>query len=196
VYVPILAAVVAVRDAVGERSLAALSDPLLLVVLPVIAGVVVGIVVVSNVLKFVLRRYEKPTLGVLMGLLVGAVAGLWPFQEGVAPQPGDRLKNQTVVLAEAGVELGTGETVIVEEGVALLVDKDGRRESVATGLLFKETGRIVEREDFPTAFFQPDLQQAAGSIALIVIGIGLTYSIGRLGREKEKPAPPSTVASH
>ncbi|MBT8469021.1 MAG: hypothetical protein KJN97_09755, partial [Deltaproteobacteria bacterium] len=33
-------------------------------------------------------------LGVLMGLLVGAVFGLWPFQDGVAPKVGEIFKGQ------------------------------------------------------------------------------------------------------
>ena len=57
-------------------------------VIPVGLGVVLGIVGVSNALKWLLARAEKPTLGVLLGLLLGAVVGLYPFQEPVAPEPG------------------------------------------------------------------------------------------------------------
>ena len=52
---------------------------------------------VSNVLKFLLQKCEKPTLGVLLGLLLGAVVGLWPFQHGVPPEPGTILKGQRVI---------------------------------------------------------------------------------------------------
>jgi len=62
--------------------------------LPVGVGVGVGILIVSNLIKIVLQRYEQPTLGVLMGLLVGAVFGLWPFQEGVAPRVGEVFKGR------------------------------------------------------------------------------------------------------
>jgi putative membrane protein len=58
------------------------------VVVPVGLGVLVGVVGVSNALKWLFDRYEKPTLGVLLGLLVGAVVGLYPFQEPVPPDPG------------------------------------------------------------------------------------------------------------
>jgi len=49
-------------------------------------GVVVGVVGVSNLVRWLLRRHPQPTLGALLGLLLGAVAGLWPFQEGVPPE--------------------------------------------------------------------------------------------------------------
>lgn len=58
------------------------------VVIPVGIGVVVGVVGVSNGLRWLLARHEKPTLGVLLGLLLGAVVGLYPFQEPVAPTLG------------------------------------------------------------------------------------------------------------
>jgi putative membrane protein len=76
--------------------MSSLSDPVLGIVLPVGIGVVIGIVIVSNGLKWLLARFERPTLGVLLGLLVGAVVGLWPFQRGVAPTIGAIFKGQTV----------------------------------------------------------------------------------------------------
>ncbi len=96
VYVPILGAIDATKEALKARSLDALLDPVLHVVLPVGIGVVVGIVVVSNLLKVVMARYERPTLGVLLGLLLGAVVGLWPFQKPVAPSLGSLFRGQEV----------------------------------------------------------------------------------------------------
>ncbi|HVS12344.1 MAG TPA: DUF368 domain-containing protein [Thermoanaerobaculia bacterium] len=86
-YLPILAAIDALRAAVTARDVAAAVEPALGVVLPVGIGVGIGIATVSNLLALLLRRWEKPTLGVLAGLLVGAVFGLWPFQETVLPVP-------------------------------------------------------------------------------------------------------------
>jgi hypothetical protein len=60
---------------------------------------------ISNLVKVVLERYEQPTLGALMGLLVGAVFGLWPFQEGVAPRVGEVFKGQ-ILTAEGLAALG------------------------------------------------------------------------------------------
>jgi len=51
---------------------------------PVGIGVLAGIVGVSNLLRWLLAHFEQATLGVLMGLLVGSVLGIYPFQEAVA----------------------------------------------------------------------------------------------------------------
>ncbi len=96
VYVPILAGVDAVKVGLKAGDIAALQAPILDVVLPVGIGVVVGVVVVSNLLKWLLSKYELPTLGSLLGLLVGAVVGLWPFQRGVPPEVGAVFKGQRV----------------------------------------------------------------------------------------------------
>jgi putative membrane protein len=68
------------------------------VVIPVGIGVVVGIVGVSNLLRWLLRRFEKPTLGALLGLLFGAVIGLWPFYQPVEPKVGDLVAGQVVTV--------------------------------------------------------------------------------------------------
>lgn len=53
------------------------------IVIPVGIGAVLGIVILSNILKFLLHRYRRATVGVLLGILLGSVIGLWPF--GKAP---------------------------------------------------------------------------------------------------------------
>ena len=105
VYVPVLSAIDALKEALKANDLASASDPILGVVLPVGVGVAIGVLVISNLIKVVLERYEQPTLGALMGLLVGAVFGLWPFQEGVAPRVGEMFKGQTLT-AERLADLG------------------------------------------------------------------------------------------
>lgn len=72
------------------------------VLLPVAVGVVIGIAGVANGLKWVMHRYERPTLGVLLGLLLAAPAGLYPFRAGVPPEIGDTVKGQAVT--EANIE--------------------------------------------------------------------------------------------
>jgi len=66
------------------------------VVIPLGLGIVAGVVGVSNLLKWLLHRYEKATLGALLGLLFGAVVGLWPFQQATPPALGDVIKGRVV----------------------------------------------------------------------------------------------------
>ncbi|MCC5822389.1 MAG: DUF368 domain-containing protein [Phycisphaerales bacterium] len=94
-YEPIIGAI---KDAI--RALTGADMPGVLaqipVLLPVAIGVVVGIAGVANALKWVMHRYERPTLGVLLGLLLAAPAGLYPFRAGVAPEIGDTVKGRLV----------------------------------------------------------------------------------------------------
>jgi putative membrane protein len=97
-YVVILSAIEQARAALlgeGGPDVAALLDAAS-VVIPVGAGVLIGVATVSNLIRALLARYQKATLGVLLGLLVGAVLGLWPFQQGVAPSVGDIVKGRVM----------------------------------------------------------------------------------------------------
>ncbi len=149
-YVPILTGIDQLKQALlslreGALDTAILFDALAVVV-PVGIGVVLGVVGVSNLLRFALRRFEKGTLGLLLGLLVGAVLGLWPFQQGVRPEPGMRLE---------------GRVLTAEEAAAL------------------------EPEEWPLELFTPELGQALGAGALILLGLGITVGIDRLGRVRD-----------
>ena len=95
-YLPILAAVDQLKQAVSAGFDRALLLEAATTIVPVGIGVVVGVVVISNLLRWTLERFPKATLGVLLGLLVGAVAGLWPFQEAVAPEPGSIFEGRVV----------------------------------------------------------------------------------------------------
>jgi putative membrane protein len=105
-YLPILGAIdklklVLVGASAGEGIDLSLLTEALHVVIPVGIGVLVGIVGISNLLQWTLNRFPKPTLGLLLGLLLGAVAGLWPFQEGVAPKVGEVFEG--AVLSQEGL---------------------------------------------------------------------------------------------
>ena len=99
-YVPILSGIDLFKEALSARDLTAAMDPAMSVMLPVGLGVVAGVVGVSNLLKWLLANHEKATLGVLLGLLLGAVVGLWPFQAGVEPTLGETIIKGQVVTAE------------------------------------------------------------------------------------------------
>jgi putative membrane protein len=62
-----------------ERILGAIDDRSVGIIAPVGIGAVLGIVVLSNALKWLLHHHHRPTVGVLLGILLGSVIGLWPF---------------------------------------------------------------------------------------------------------------------
>lgn len=154
VYVPLLASIDGFVDALRVGDVATLWALGAAVVVPVGVGVVVGVVGVSNLLEWLLERFEKVTLGFLMGLLLGAVLGLWPFQQGAPPQVGEVLKGQVVVEVEGG------------------------------DLVYEGTGKVIEAEDWPTELFQPTGKQAAAALLLVVGAFGVTTLVDRLGRER------------
>ena len=49
-------------------------------VLPFFFGIGLGIAAATRLVRYFLRAHRQATLGVLFGLLLGATAGLWPFQ--------------------------------------------------------------------------------------------------------------------
>lgn len=51
----------------------------LAIIVPVGVGAMLGIIGLSNLLKLLLHRFARPTIGVLLGILLGSVVGLWPF---------------------------------------------------------------------------------------------------------------------
>ncbi len=97
VYIPILNGVEGFFLAVTSADLTTALSIGWNLVFPVGIGLLVGIAGISNLLKIVLQRYQSATLGVLLGLLLGAVVGLLPFQRGVEPAVGQILKGQTVI---------------------------------------------------------------------------------------------------
>lgn len=104
-YVPILTAIDQFKEALKSGDLSAAFTPAFDTLLPVGVGVVAGVVVVANLMRILLRKHRKATLGVLMGLLLGSLAGLWPFQQAVEPKPGDTVKGQVVTVESApGIE--------------------------------------------------------------------------------------------
>ncbi|MCY3964260.1 MAG: DUF368 domain-containing protein [Acidobacteria bacterium] len=101
-YEPILGAidqVLAGLSGLDPRAVMEAAD----VLLPVFVGIAVGATLISNAVRFALRRFRQATLGVLMGLLLGAVVGLWPFENLAFPAP---LQGATALaLAVAGFVL-------------------------------------------------------------------------------------------
>jgi putative membrane protein len=149
-YVPILSAVDQLKEGLSSRDWSTVWSVGLEVCVPVGLGVVAGIVLVSHLIRILLKKFPKATLGFLLGLLFGAVVGLWPFQEGVKPSVGDTVKGQVM-----------DEAALAE----------------------------LDPEDYPTAFFTPSPVQVGGSLGFVVLGLGLTGLVGRLGGGGDQTAP-------
>ncbi len=117
-YEPILGTIDQIkRGLLGDAASGAPADFALVldalwVVVPLGLGVVGGVVGVSNLLRWLLERAEKATLGALLGLLLGAVVGLWPFQEGRPPVAGDVVKGR-VLTAETAAEVEVDDWPVV-----------------------------------------------------------------------------------
>lgn len=161
-YVPILAGIDAFRSALGAGDTGSLVSVGLGLVLPVGLGVLVGIAGVSHVLRWLLARHRLPTLGVLMGLLVGAVVGLWPFQDARLPRAGEAIKGQAVEVVRPG----------------------GAAPDAPPIVRFVESGEVVAVEDLPTAVFTPSALQVGAALALIALGFVVTVGIGRFGQDR------------
>lgn len=166
VYVPILAGVDAFKEGIKAQDAAVIVDVGMSVVLPVGLGVLLGVVGVSNLLRWLLAKYEKATLGVLLGLLLGAVVGLWPFQATAPPEEGQSLKSQTVTFAVPTVW------------------QDGQPQPTEPAWVFAESGEPIDAEDLPTVYFAPSAAQVGGAVGLVLLGLIVTLLIDRLGREK------------
>ncbi len=75
-YEQILASIDLLKDFVvsgGDRG----SLESLRIIIPTGIGAIISLVGLSNLLKWLLRRYEKPTVGFLLGIVLGSVVMLW-----------------------------------------------------------------------------------------------------------------------
>ena len=151
-YVPILDGVDKFKSALSDRDVSAAIEPAMTVLVPVGIGVVIGVVAISNLLKWLLRRHQKSTLGFLIGLLLGSVIGLYPFQQSYKPELGQTVKGR-IVTAEN-------------------IDE-------------------IEKDDWPTRTFTPDLVQVASSVGLLLVGVGITLGVAKLGGKEETEIPQS-----
>lgn len=58
--------------------------------------------------------------------------------------------------------------------------------SVVKGTVVTEENLAeIDEEDYPTEYFQPNVGQVAGSLALIALGFGITMGIAKIGGEEE-----------
>jgi len=96
-YETILAAVSMTKDyalSVGDKGEPAV---FLSVIIPTGVGAVISLIALSNFLKWMLHRHRDVTIGALLGILLGSVVGIWPFEQSSLPR--DYLLGLVLVLA-------------------------------------------------------------------------------------------------
>jgi len=78
-YETILAAIALFKQ--YATSLGGEGDPavFLRVIVPTWLGAMSSLVLFSNFIKWMLHRYERFSIGLLLGILLGSVIGIWPF---------------------------------------------------------------------------------------------------------------------
>lgn len=142
------------------------------VIVPVGVGAALGIALLSNLLKVLLARFSSPSHSVLLGLLLGSVFGLYPFQtpvhEDLAQKPWRKAATMLIQGGELDAIAERYEVQFTEAEAAEL------RERFAG----KSAGDLKQMGDELT-FFTPGATEIAGSLALLLLGIGLARVLGR-----------------
>ena len=159
-----------------DRVIGAISDlkhgsmDALKIIVPVGIGAVLGIVGLSNLLKILLHRYEKVTLGFLLGMLLGSVLGLWPF--GRAP---------TEKILEKGTDVQL-QQFAQAKGIA-------GAESLESDELRQH---IIDNWEERTASAY-DVREVVFAVIALAFGMFVTVMLGRFGAKPE-PEPETQKA--
>jgi putative membrane protein len=160
---------------IGALSLSEVrADPAgsLRIIAPVVLGAVLGIALLSNVLKSVLTRFSSPAHGALLGLLVGSVLGLYPFQESVHPELARRTSRkaiESVVVEGADVQDVAASTPGLS-AIELAAHSDRWRG--------RDKGDL-KRASLETRTFRPTSRRIMEAIGLFALGVLLTRLLGR-----------------
>lgn len=153
----------------------------LAIVVPVGIGAALGIGLLSNLLRVVLKKYERRSHAVLLGLLVGSVLGLWPFQRPVHPDLADEARMAVVEDLVTGVS--PSEAAARSNGAAT-PDEAAELQARYGDLTRGE----VELMALDYASFRP----TAGGVLLVLVvmsfGFAITLALGA-GLPKRSPRP-------
>ena len=79
-YLPIITAISDWKDSIRALDVSSIISTGLIVILPISLGLIGGVALLANVLKYLLDRFHRQTIGFLIGLLLGSVMGLYPFK--------------------------------------------------------------------------------------------------------------------
>ncbi|MDP6539692.1 MAG: DUF368 domain-containing protein [Planctomycetota bacterium] len=140
------------------------------VIAPVLVGAGAGIVLLSHLLRSMLARHPRPSHAALLGLLVGSILGLWPFQEPLHPDLAHEGRRAAVELTLEGATASE----LAGRGIEGVSDADveaWRRAYGAMGLAEREraASRLVR--------FAPRPGQLLGAVALVAAGAAVTRAL-------------------
>jgi putative membrane protein len=160
---------------IGSLSSSALrEDPAgsLAVIAPVVLGAALGVALLSNVLKAILARWSAVGHGALLGLLLGAVLGLYPFQEAVQPELARRGTRSALVMMAAGATPSEAR----ERYPSVPADLDLlalRGKLAAAGV--EPTRSALKRQASGLRSYKPGGLQLAASLTLLLAGFSTVW---------------------
>ena len=160
---------------IGSLSLSEVKDDpraSLAIIGPVVLGAALGIALLSNLLKTLLVRFSAPSHAALLGLLLGSVLGLYPFQESVHPELANRQSRkaiEAVVLDSESVQDVAART----EGLSVT-----DLELHASEWRGKDKGEL-KRASLITRRFEPSGARILKALGLFALGVLLTRLLGK-----------------
>ena len=157
-YDRVVGAVRDLKDAVRDREMDTLKASLR-VVAPVGIGALLGIVILSNALKILLHHFRRTTVGVLLGVLLGSVIGLWPFAQSIGEKALEARSFEEVL------DYARGRGVPGVEGID---DKAKLIEYLTEGDAW------VRRTKSPVT-----TREAGTGLVMVVVGFAATYVLSR-----------------
>lgn len=145
------------------------------VLVPIGIGAALGMALLSNLLKALLARFSSASHAALLGLLLGSVIGLYPFQQPVHPDLAQKHLRKATAMVLAGEE---ADAIRAEHGADLddaRLAELGARWEGSTPADLKRASEELER-------FDPEPVQIGAALGLALVGALLTRMLGRGSR--------------
>jgi len=139
---------------------------------PIILGAGLGIALLSNILKVVLARLPRTSHGFLLGLLVGSVLGLWPFQTNDHPELAVKPVRKAVTMLVEGSSL---EEARAEYEVEVT---DLELEALAVSYAGDTAADLKLKSQRTTMVYDPSIKEILSALGLVVVGFCLTWILG------------------
>ncbi len=160
---------------IGSLSSAELrEDPVacLKVIVPVGVGAVLGVALLSNLLKYLLAKQSRISHGVLLGLLLGSVFGLYPFQKPVYADLANKSWRKAATLIVSGT---SASDVAKRYGIEFSVEEARELHVRFAGQSAGDLKRLGDELEF----FEPSILEVLSALGLLVLGVLLARFLGR-----------------